>query len=398
MSFITLFIVTIISFASGEIGRIDFRNGVAIHISDILLFITFLFWLLRIKKNFKVFYFFLTKPLILFVLFCIVSLLLNPLSLSLTSLFLSSLYLIRWILYCSILFISRTFTLEERKKIFQTLLITGLSLVLFGYIQYFFYPNLRNLYYLGWDDHLYRLFSTLLDPNFTATILSFLLFMLLTLLISSKKRRLLYLICFIISFIALLLTYSRSGYVMFIVGSVINLWLLRKRKLIFLLFVVLMFGIVVLPKDLGSAGVELWRTQSIIARSMDAQQAITIFLDNPILGVGFNTYRYAQKEYGFSNHRNWQVSHSDAGTDNSWLFVLVTTGVVGFILYILLWWRIIYMTYRVYKTNKSDSFEKTVAIILLSSIAGLFINAFFINSLFYPMVMLWMWVLIGLWD
>jgi hypothetical protein len=37
-----------------------------------------------------------------------------------------------------------------------------------------------------------------------------------------------------------------------------------------------------------------------------------------------------------------------------------------------------------------------LAIVTLSSIAGIFIDALFINSLFFPEIMLWMWILAGL--
>ena len=45
------------------------------------------------------------------------------------------------------------------------LLFSGLVIVGLGFVQYFFYLGLRNLYYLGWDEHLSFIFQ-LLDPNF----------------------------------------------------------------------------------------------------------------------------------------------------------------------------------------------------------------------------------------
>jgi len=49
----------------------------------------------------------------------------------------------------------------------------GLSVALFGLVQYFFWPDLIALKYLNWDDHYFRLISLFLDPNFTGIILIF---------------------------------------------------------------------------------------------------------------------------------------------------------------------------------------------------------------------------------
>ena len=53
---------------------------------------------------------------------------------------------------------------------------------------------------------------------------------------------------------------------------------------------------------------------------------------------------------------------------------------------------------QVQHDTKKEGFQKTISIVILASSIGIFVNAFFINSLFYPSIMLWMWVLIGLRD
>ena len=163
-----------------------------------------------------------------------------------------------------------------------------------------------------------------------------------------------------------------------------------------------------MPKNLGGEGVKLLRTASVISRSEYLGNAITIFRDNPILGVGFNSYRYAQHRYGFIDDISLKTSHAGAGTDNSFLLVLATTGVVGLAFYIYMWFKILKsyhpkqvfgsdeMLKRVQHDTKKESFQKTISITIIASSIGLFANSFFINSLFYPPIMLWMWVLVGL--
>ena len=125
--------------------------------------------------------------------------------------------------------------------------------------------------------------------------------------------------------------------------------------------------------------VNLFRAVSSEARLETAGNALLIIKNNPLIGVGFNSYRYAQFRYGLRNRANAQ-SHADSAPDNSFLFVIATTGIVGFILYLFLWVRVF----------------KISSVLAIASITGVFINSMFINSLFYPFIMLWLWIIIAI--
>ena len=392
----------IIFFATGQFFRINLSNGLVIHLTDLGVIALFTWWLIKYlnkRKGTTLFRHQLFRPLLYFALVTIVSLLVNSFKFSIQELLISSLYSVRWILYTCLIFITYSYSEKEKVKIIKILSLSGLSVVFAGFIQYFFYPNLRNLYYAGWDDHLYRLFSTHLDPNFTAVMICLLLFIFIPLLlvheIISKTQRYILFIGFLLSFIALLLTYSRGGFIMFLVGGLISLFLLKKKSLISYFLSVLLLGIILIPKDFESEGVKLFRTASISARIDSASDVIAIIRDNPIFGVGFNTYRYVYKDYGFANQKNWEMNHSGAGTDNSFLFILATTGVVGFLAYIYLIASCVKYLWNIYIEEEDFTKRKTVSIIALSSILSLCVNSLFINSLFYPAVMFWIWILMG---
>ena len=119
-------------------------------------------------------------------------------------------------------------------------------------------------------------------------------------------------------------------------------------------------------------GVKLERTYSVWARAESWKTAWNIFSQNPILGVGFNTYRYAQ---GASAD-----SHAGAGVDSSLLLVLATTGIVGFVIYLK------YLKY-LWKLGEND-------LVLSASLVALFVHSLFLNSQFYPHVMLWISLLL----
>lgn len=405
----------ILLFPLGELGRFNVNNEISTTVNDVLVFsivAVWLVWLILKNRLDEIPKRKLTKPIFIFILIAFVSLLFNINSLNPQEFLVSFLYLLRFISYSGIYFIITGFDKSFKRKILALMFFSGMLIVLGGFIQYFFYPNLRNLYYLGWDEHLYRLFGSFFDPNFAASIISLFLILLLTLLLSSpinsKKITAILIVLSILSFIALLLTYSRSGYLMFFVSAVSLLLMFGKKKYVAILLVVFTISITLLPKNLGGEGVKLLRTASLISRSEYLKNAVIIFKDHPILGVGFNSYRYAQHRYGFIDDSSLRTSHAAAGTDNSFLFVLATTGIVGFTFYIYMWFRILRKAYRDYVISNArershgilrhspQNDRKYVSGIILASSIGLFVNSFFINSLFYPSIMLWMWVLIGL--
>lgn len=386
--FITLILVF---YPLGEITRITFGEA-AVTFIDLTVSLIAIIWLFSKVLNKQKISGKLFKPILVFVSILIISLILNANKLNFTELLISSSYILRWVAYASIYFVVKDFDHNFKKGLPYFMILSGAFITVGGFIQYFFYPDLRNLYYLGWDEHLYRMFSSFLDPNFAgAFFVLYFLFVFVFFQNLKKKTNYKYIlfIILIISFISILLTFSRSAYIMFIIG--ISLILVVKKQVRLLLFLLAIFSLSVfmLSKSvLKSEGTNLLRTQSGDARLISINNAITIFKDNPILGVGFNSYRYAQERYGFINEEK-QLIHSAAGTDNSFLFILATTGIIGFSGFLYLLYKIISLVNLKIKKNY-------FSLILFASVISLLINSFFVNSLFFPQIMLWMWILIGL--
>lgn len=384
-----IFIILLLLFPLGQITRLEFPNAIAINLTDIAVFITVAIFVYvgKSKINFKKV---LTSPIFIFSFVGFLSLLINSANLKASEFAMSFLYLVRWMLYSTLFFVVSGFDTQFKKLIIKLIIAVGGLVVLGGYIQYFLYPNLRNLYYLGWDEHLYRMFSSFLDPNFAGAffVLYFILVFGLTIgfLKDSKKNYSLFLsLLSLCSLVAILLTYSRSALIMLIVGSTVLLFLKKQKKLIFMILGLAVIFFVIASKNFYIENLNLLRTASSKARLDSYSHAVAIVRDNPVLGVGFNAYRYAQVKHGFIKKDKDALSHSAAGTDNSFLFVLATTGAVGLAVYIFMWISIL----------KSQR-DKTISSIIIASTLGIFANALFINSLFYPSIMLWMWVLIGL--
>ncbi len=382
-----LFILLLFLIPLGEVVRIDLGNNIALKPIDLVVSFIVIAWIIA-KPKVKMF-----PEFFIFMGTLLLSLLFNLKNLQSQQLLVSALYLIRWILYIQILFVVLSFTSKFKKTLILIMSLIGGSIILLGYIQYFYYSNLKNLYYLGWDEHMYRMFSTILDPNYAgAFFVLYFIFILgfLTDYLNKKKFKIALMLSFplFISLIAVYLTYSRSAILMLFASSITLLVLRKQLKLLIILFIISAIMFAIFSKNFYIENTNLLRIASSEARIDSAKNAIEIIKNNPILGVGFNSYRYAQIRYGFRQQTETINSHADAGTDNSFLFVLATTGIIGFIAYMLFWKRLV----RIAFNNRTS----TVGIITLSSVAGLFVNSLFINSLFFPLIMLWMWILMGL--
>jgi len=297
--------------------------------------------------------------------------------------FVGSLYWLRWCGYALSAFCLPI--LYPRQKIWRWLLILGGTVVVTGLYQYAFFPDIRSLEIAEWDPHYFRLVATWLDPGFTGLLL---VFTLIFLTVKPPLNRFINLVSWGLTYLAFALTYSRSSYLAFIISMGYISW--RRRSLKFLLLVLLLFTLTLalLPRP-GGEGVKLERTSSITARLQNWQNSMAIIIHHPVLGVGFNTYRYAQKEFGFLDASKWLTSHAGAGADSSLLFVTATTGLIGLTAYLY------YLKSIFNPQPTSAGIAQRDNLQLKSTLVALLVHSLFLNSLFYPAVMLWLALLVA---
>lgn len=388
--------MTLLFLPLGEVGRYVFPSigNAPVLINDVLVGITISLWAcIKFYRKEKIVSI-LLLPVSLFLGACILSLLLNSYHYSFSQVITAALYIVRWAMYAGLFFVIGDMDTRYQNRILYALLISGQIIVGIGYIQFFLYPSLGNLYYLGWDEHLYRMFSVFLDPNFAGVFFSLVSFLTLFLLLKhiSKKAygwAIFFALLWVMDIGAVYLTYSRTALLALIVSLIVFLWVSGKKKFILFTLLIIFMSIFLLPKTFQTEGTNLLRIASTEARMVTAQQAVAIFLENPILGVGFNAYRFAQYRYGYLGGPYWSTSHGGSSTDNSYLFVLATTGVIGGIAFG-------FLLYRIFMLCKENGKQTLLGMITLASLAGVGVSSLFNNSLFYVFILEWMWVLIGL--
>ncbi|MDO8658897.1 MAG: O-antigen ligase family protein, partial [Candidatus Levybacteria bacterium] len=349
----------LLTFSFGETIRIGLGDNLFIKPIDIFATGLFFFWIVKNFKSVKAKVILndsLSVPIMLVVLVFLASLILNIKNFSLNEIFIAFSYALRWSLYASLYFVVKSFSQKFKEKVIYVLAVLGTVLVLFGFIQYFFYSSLRNLYYLGWDDHMHRMFSVFLDPNFAGAFFVLFLFFSLSLvlyLMDNNKKKQAWLLGLIacLTLLSVFLTYSRSALIMLLTTAITFAIVTRKIRLMLGIFLVGIIFIFISSKNFNIENVNLFRIASSEARLDSARTALRIISDNFVLGTGFNTYRYAQIKYGFRDPINSAASHADAGTDNSFLFVFATTGIIGLAAYIYLLKTMLSSAYKSHKNG-----------------------------------------------
>jgi len=229
-------------------------------------------------------------------------------------------------------------------KVTPRLLRSGLTfffaaLALFGFLQYLFLPDVRFLYYLGWDDHYYRLISTIFDPGFTGLLftLGYLFLQQATPQVRKPLRRYLQLLS-LLMVLAVLLTYSRASYIALGVSLALLAWRswssLQKKAALTQVVIAcgFIFAMFWLPRP-GGEGVRLERTSTIVAR-LDTAQAALQTVDSPIaliLGNGLFVFSSSDPETQVVSPYTGRPSHAQI-PDNWVLTLLSGTGLVGTVL------------------------------------------------------------------
>lgn len=251
------------------------------------------------------------------------------------------------------------------------LITASLIIAVFSWVQYFLLPDLRWLYAYGWDDHLFRLTGTFLDPGFTGIILVLGSILSLKYFLQKKTFYRLFTLLFLI--LTLIFTYSRASYLALGVG-VGYLSLKNKAHRLFLtlapVFIICLF---LLPRP-ASEGVKLERTSSVNTRLVNYIQTLYLWKQSPLFGVGYNQLCLAKARYLKDTD---YLSHSCSGSDASLLLVLATTGITGLIIFFS---SLIKGIKRIPKGSQYGDALKAMVIAVL-------IHGLFVNSLFYPWVM-----------
>jgi len=380
----------------GQLGRLPVAGGgVNLYLPDVLIPVIIFVWLgyaLSIRKKLDLPP--LSNFIFLFGFVALISLINGKRFIGMGEFTVSAMYLIRWALYAGIYFVVYDLIKENsnlKSQISNLLIFSGVVLALAGFVQLAVLPDFTTLDpSLGWDPHKNRLASTFFDPNFSGAYLVLTLTLIFSELLYKGFRGLKGLVLSIsgvVVFVALILTFSRSAWLVFAVCMGV-LGVLKSKKLLILALIAFLSAYALVPRVQTRVAGGVDPDDSARARIVSWKDTFEIVKENPLMGVGFNTFRYAQGRYGLFDFRDPLGGRAGAGSDSSLLLVLATTGVVGLAAFLLLGFKALWPVW-VGGLNP-------VSLAILAGFAGLLAGSNFINSLFYPWMMIWMWSMLAL--
>lgn len=322
---------------------------------------------------------------LVFLLIALLSLLASPLRLNLHDYLISFSYAARFGIYLLFGWLVYADKLPSIKKNIENILVlSALGLAVLGILQFVFIPDLSFLTSAGWDGHVYRTVSTFLDPNFLGAYFVLALIISAKNFYSSKKVTKRFLFSNLILYIAMITTFSRGTYIMFFVSGLILIVLNKSFKLFFI-SLVLFLGVIISYQtylNLIAASRNIDKNQSAKYRIDSWQQGLKIFQDYPLMGVGYNSYKYALSEYHLVN-AEFINSRGSSANDSSLLQVSATTGIIGLMSYSLFLLSLLFSGWKGYLVKDPWGY------VLISSLLGLLAHSFFTNSLFYPFLFIW---------
>lgn len=414
-----LLILLILLFPLGQIVRIPVKlegSVVSVMPSDIIITALLTFWIIRkTLTGFRIKKTLINNLIISFSLISAFSLIIAAFRMEIPKILVSSLYTIRWVMFASLYFVIIDILkkIEEIKFLLKLFYLMGIAIGILGAVQYLFFNNFIILSQViaggGWDPHTDRMISTFLDPNFLGGYFMFLSAITFSIFTRKKEYKITqillnpYFIGFIFFSACLLLTLSRASLLSYlIVIGIIILSGIKKRKyfMIFLcISAMLIFTTPSLIKKHTTAdqiSIENPLHENIqidssaytrISSWENAWGIISKNVSNFVFGIGNNTYAF---------ERGSSIKQGTTGAVNSFLFIWLTTGLIGLIIYIALLSRIYKSCSSIMKNPIHSPNLKSYAYGYKMGLVGLVIHSQFIDTLTYPQIMETMWIFFGL--
>lgn len=307
-------------------------------------------------------------------------------------------YLARWVFYFGIyVVVINTISRADVPRILRAFDWSVLAFAAFGIVQSAFLPNFaQRIYpdarlYLDWDPQGHRLVSTFLDPNFAGAFILFGLVLHLARIISgapaARWKP-------ILLFAALILTASRSSLLaLFFAGLVLVAIAGISRRMLRFGALVAVLGLLALPQIIQFALTfnKLQIDASALARVVMWGRALTIFADHWILGIGYNTWGFVQARYG------WEAAGVGSyGVEGGLFFIAVTTGVVGFAIYLAMMLRVGRNARALWRSALATAEERALGMAVAAMLVAIVIHSLFTNSLLLTFLMELMWIMWGL--
>jgi len=252
----------------------------------------------------------------------------------------------------------------------------------------------------------YRVSGPVGDPNYYAQIMLVLIPLGFERIWSDKNRfkKGLAILSFVLSLSAVILTFSRGGFVALIITGILLIvyFRLNVSRILFIL-IVFVFFLQFLPENYSArmetlsflvpgSATDPTTEVSYRGRISEVVVGLQMFLDNPVLGVGYNNYNINYLDYsrrlGIDPRYEYRSAHS------LYVEVAAETGILGLFVYAFILYHVfsgMYRSWRQLKENQENELATQVVAFSIGFI-GYLSAAMFIHDA-YPR---YFWLLVGI--
>lgn len=234
-------------------------------------------------------------------------------------------------------------------SILKCIVYTFAIVCIIGFVQFIFYPIAFDWYEVFYrfgvywerpDPHQYRLLSTYFDPNYLASILVIPFSLVLSEIMYKKmslQKFITNVLLLVLYIVTILFTKSRSGIIGIVVSifvGVICFGLKRKVKIWVLVLVIIAIPVAAYLVLFSNIDVfvrirSFAEDPSAIHRFDSWGESFEIIRKYPFVGIGYNMYG------SYSEIISGDVAASSGyGVDSSLLFIFITSGVIGGLVFI----------------------------------------------------------------
>lgn len=326
---------------AGSFARILTPFGFSISLLDIgSLLLLALLGIPRVKG--------IQSPWVGFFLYLIVGFVISAYSYSIATNSMGALYLLRLIVYAML---AVQIGVLERSLLRKSFFIALFIITITSIGQYLFLPSLKDLEYLGWDEHAGRLFGGFFDAHIAGIMYGLSAIGLYLLGKEGKKsngiknseermKGIGYGIGTSLAILALVMSLSRLALASMGAATVVSgKGSMRKAFLIGFFVAGTLLVVRYHPTRIGSEATHLLRTSTVSARFVDNQNGIALGLQYPLVGVGYNRLPSYKKSQESPKQFEVLEQHASGAYPSVFVTIFATGGVIGLLLFLrLCWW------------------------------------------------------------
>ena len=292
------------------------------------------FFRVQIDSRFKLRSLPFDVPVIIFILFCTVSVFLSParnFELIYNFFGIVGLYVLTYILIGQ-----NIRTKEQMINLAKALALSAFFVVLYGYFQYIFGVDIADMKWVdgeAFPELRKRIFSTLENPNVLAGYLDVMICLALGMFlkISGSTQKIILAVVIAALTACLAMTYSRGAFLSIAIVFVIC-GIVKDRRLL-ILFIILTASIIY------SDSTFLQRILSIFTTSTDSSEGlrvgiwvstISMIADHPFVGIGWGAFKFVYPQYNYYLQDTTQIIYH---AHNLYLQTAAEVGIVGALAY-----------------------------------------------------------------